>query len=150
MDLTLANAFSLNMLEFSGKEATVEVRRVDDPAGLILANSLVGNSIGHPDTDRVVRKMLEQDGVDDIPVGTRDTIALVPGTNTGLLVAQYRGPRLPEGATCLPDGATIEWYLVTTTRPAPTTNAICGVCGTKFNDREWGEYNPTCPACGNV
>jgi hypothetical protein len=30
----------------------------------------------------------------------------------GVLVAQYRGPRLPEGATELPEGATIEWYVV--------------------------------------
>jgi len=147
MDLTLANAFSLNMLAFSGKEVNVRVQRVADPAGLINANWLVGNSIGHPDTDRVVRKVLEQDGVDDIPVGTRDTIALVPGKNSGLLVAQYRGPRLPEGATCLPDGATIEWYLVYATYPP----VICKNCGGEIPPKKDGKnitILKACPYCG--
>lgn len=45
----------------------------------------------------------------EVPVN-RASYTLVPGEK--LLVAQYKGPRLPEGATKLPEGATIEFYLV--------------------------------------
>lgn len=34
------------------------------------------------------------------------------------LVGQYRGPRLPDGATTLPEGATIEWWHVVPMSPA--------------------------------
>ena len=29
-------------------------------------------------------------------------------------MGQYSGPRLPEGSTSLPEGATIKWYLIST------------------------------------
>lgn len=38
----------------------------------------------------------------------RATVSLDAGKHC-LLVAQYRGPRLPEGATSLPEGASIQW-----------------------------------------
>ena len=31
---------------------------------------------------------------------------------TTLFVGQYKGPRLPEGATALPEGAIVEWAMV--------------------------------------
>lgn len=34
------------------------------------------------------------------------------GDDQRIIVAQYRGPRLPEGATQLPEGATLEFYRV--------------------------------------
>ncbi|MCD6341097.1 MAG: DUF1874 domain-containing protein, partial [Desulfurococcales archaeon] len=40
----------------------------------------------------------------------RITIALQPGDKA--IIAQYTGPRLPEGTTTLPDNATIEYFLI--------------------------------------
>jgi hypothetical protein len=37
-------------------------------------------------------------------------VSLVPGDR--VLVGQYSGTRLPEGATTLPEGATIRWLVV--------------------------------------
>jgi hypothetical protein len=49
----------------------------------------------------------------DIPVN-RVSVSLKPGDV--LVVGQYVGPRLPEGAVVLPDGARIEWYIVSCRR----------------------------------
>jgi len=53
---------------------------------------------------------LEQGRVVGIPKGVRKDFKL--DADTCLLVAQYVGPRLPEGATALPPGANIEYYVV--------------------------------------
>ena len=44
-----------------------------------------------------------------VPVN-RKSIKL--GSGDILLVGQYVGPRLPEGATELPENATIEWWAI--------------------------------------
>lgn len=101
--MLLTNAFSLNMVaefpcQISAEEVTVEQART-------LA---VGahSAVGHADTAAVYSSVLE------LPVEpTRATVALKSGD--ALLVGQYRGPRLPEGATQLPEGATIVWLVVT-------------------------------------
>jgi hypothetical protein len=46
----------------------------------------------------------------DIPIGERRTVQLDYGDCA--LVAQYRGERLPEGCTELPEGSSIEYYWV--------------------------------------
>ena len=61
--------------------------------------------IGHADTARVLSRMLER----DIPTN-RVSVTLNVGDTA--IVAQYIGPRLPEGATMLPEGAEIRFYLV--------------------------------------
>ena len=43
----------------------------------------------------------------EIPAA-RVTVSLTHGEI--ILVGQYSGPRLPEGATTLPEGATIKWF----------------------------------------
>lgn len=43
-------------------------------------------------------------------VANRVNVKLEPGVL--ILVGQYIGPRLPEGATTLPEGASIEWWTV--------------------------------------
>ena len=45
----------------------------------------------------------------DVPCN-RATFQLKEGVT--LFVGQYKGPRLPEGATSLPEGATVEWAMV--------------------------------------
>jgi len=65
----------------------------------------VKSAIGHADTANVVASLL------GIPVQVnRVNIELVPGD--WLVLAQYSGPRLPEGTTTLPAGAEIRWYLI--------------------------------------
>ena len=46
----------------------------------------------------------------------RATVALKEGDVA--LVGQYSGPRLPEGATSLPEGAAIKWLVVGVNAPA--------------------------------
>lgn len=63
------------------------------------------SAVGHSDTAVVFASVLGH------PVATnRATVSLVPGD--AIIVGQYSGPRLPEGATTLPEGATIKWALV--------------------------------------
>jgi len=62
--------------------------------------------IGHNDVAKILSQLI---GL-EIPVN-RISISLVPGDV--LVVGQYVGARLPEGATSLPEGARIDWYIVT-------------------------------------
>lgn len=115
MELILTNSFSINMIpKIQGihLDWTISLVHVQNPSALIQENILIGNYIGHKDTDVVVRSILEQGGAPGIPAGKRETLIWSPGRGPKLLVAQYSGPRLPEGATALPEGATIEWWLV--------------------------------------
>ena len=98
MTLYLTNGFSLNMLqpeiacscrltvrEYRGTEAVVKGAR---------------SIVGHADMARLL----------GVPMH-RETVQL--GYDDQCIVAQYTGPRLPEGCTILPDGASIKLYFVT-------------------------------------
>lgn len=101
----ITNAFSINMLPREEVVAVLFTPISLDEAREIAAKGLE-SAIGHADTARIVSDLL---GVEipsnrvDIRLQNRDRI----------LVAQYSGPRLPEGATTLPEGAKIEFWLVT-------------------------------------
>ena len=97
MTTYLSNAFSLNMVSFEDF-ALIRARKVkpaDVPQNAISA-------IGHADTARVVSGILGF----EVPAN-RMNVSLEK--DDVLFVAQYKGPRLPEGATQLPDGATLEF-----------------------------------------
>jgi len=102
----ILNAFSLNMIPETGCSMNIRLASdtmVSDARKAVkdgIAN--VKSAIGHPDTARLV----------DFPCA-RETVTLQRGDTA--LVAQYRGPRLPEGATSLPEGASIVWYFVALT-----------------------------------
>lgn len=103
----ILNAFSLNMIV---GDADVSVREVSRA----MAASLAANcpsAVGHADTAAVFSSVL---GV-TVPCN-RATVALKDGDVA--LVGQYSGPRLPEGATSLPEGATIKWLVVGVRRPS--------------------------------
>ena len=103
----ILNAFSLNMVV---GDADVSVREVSRA----MAASLAANcpsAVGHADTAAVFSSVL---GV-EIPCN-RATVALKEGDVA--LVGQYSGPRLPEGATSLPEGAAIKWLVVGVNAPA--------------------------------
>lgn len=98
----ILNAFSFNMI--SRFPATVNAAVVSQELAQELAQG-APSAVGHPDTARVFEEVL------GCPVpANRANVALTAGDV--VLVGQYRGPRLPEGATELPEGATIEWLRV--------------------------------------
>ena len=103
----LANAFSLNMLDFSPATCGQAVLRVRETS-LDEARKLAAgckSAVGHPDTAAIFASQL------GCPVEVaRVTIQLSYGSS--VLVGQYRGPRLAEGTKTLPDGATIQWLVV--------------------------------------
>jgi hypothetical protein len=80
------------------KLTTEEVRQ-------ILTQNQFRSYIGHSDIANIVSQLL---GV-QLEVN-RETLTLQE--DDCVLVVQYRGPRLPEGATRLPEGAQIEFWLV--------------------------------------
>jgi hypothetical protein len=105
MMLYVTNAFSINMLPQSlfcivhfGKLTTEEARE-------ILSSKPFRSYIGHTDIAHIASQLL---GV-QLEVN-RETLTLQEGDS--VLVVQYRGPRLPEGATQLPEGAQIEFWFV--------------------------------------
>ena len=94
-----------------------------------LLHDVVG-AVGHANTAAVIDAMLglhftplRDDGwLQSSPEGVYTTAAYIsPTYRTSVTlaagdvayVAQFIGPRLPEGATALPEGATIVWYKVT-------------------------------------
>ena len=102
----LLNAFSLNML---AGNADVHVREVSLDTARNLAK-VCTSAVGHADTAAVFSSVL---GV-AVPCN-RATVALKDGD--AALVGQYSGPRLPEGAVSLPEGAAIKWLVVGVNAP---------------------------------
>lgn len=109
----ISNAFSLNM--FGGN---VEIPQGDPvfpefPVMTISVKEVTPEEvpsdcmsvIGHADTAAVVGGILGR----EILVN-RTTYTVEPGDT--LYVAQYSGPRLPEGATTLPEGAMVKFFRV--------------------------------------
>ena len=100
----ITNAFSLNMVSDRAFPGRASFKELSVSEAIELART--GESaVGHPDTAAVFSDVLGS----EVRVN-RMTIALNKGDS--ILVGQYRGPRLPEGAKTLPEGATIKWYLV--------------------------------------
>lgn len=105
MKVKVLNAFSLSMLDC---ESAVHLRIELVPLEIALriaSEERLESFIGHESTAKIVSKML---GV-DLSV-RRESVKL--SRNEAVLVAQYCGPRLPEGCTELPSGAEIRFFLV--------------------------------------
>ena len=96
----ITNAFSINMISDLGK---VRVEFV--PTDVCNIPKDVQSAIGHADIAAVISNDL---GVELAP--NRINNQLKKGET--IYVAQYVGPRLPEGAVSLPEGATIKYYKV--------------------------------------
>ncbi|MFA5183937.1 MAG: DUF1874 domain-containing protein [Patescibacteria group bacterium] len=99
----LLNAFSLNMISIF--PIAIKVEEISLEQAKALAAETI-SAVGHADTANVFSSVL---GV-NVPTN-RTTVVLKKDDQA--LVGQYIGPRLPEGATTLPEGATIKWLLVT-------------------------------------
>lgn len=101
--IPLLNAFSLNMITLGDH---IQTRKLSLEQIRHLAQSgALQSCIGHADTAVVLSGLL---GV-TIPAN-RVSLNLEEGDLA--IVAQYRGPRLPEGSTTLPAGAVIEFALI--------------------------------------
>jgi hypothetical protein len=99
----LLNAFSLNMIV---APATVNVSEISVDEVIRRLNGWPFiSAVGHADTAAVFGSAL------GLPISAnRETVTLHTGADA--IVGQYVGPRLPEGATTLPEGATIKWLFV--------------------------------------
>lgn len=108
MTCYLGNAFSAGMLDTLVEDSvnvTFTLLTVEQASAWVREHA-PRSCVGHADTAALVSALL----------GTsvalnRVSTSLRPGDK--LLVAQYNGPRLPEGATSLPEGATLRWILAT-------------------------------------
>lgn len=120
MKLYICNAFSLSMLDrevqtHRSVESVYEPARVprpvsDETLAVLVAMIHEGrvefeSAVGHADTAAIFSSIM------NLPIRpNRVSVKLTKDTKA--LIGQYIGPRLPEGATELPDGATIEWWIV--------------------------------------
>lgn len=100
-NITVTNSFSINMLTSSFHELMFTKVDVEDARRLVSEG--LTSYIGHADMAAVVGNLLEK----EVPMN-RDTMKF----HGVMLVAQYTGPRLPEGTTVLPEGAAVEFWLV--------------------------------------
>lgn len=104
----VTNAFSVNMLDHSAQQRVTFTPMSEDDARQLCRlreSGTVISAVGHADTAAVFSGIL---GFDVQP--NRVTVNL--DSRSRLLLGQYTGPRLQEGATTLPDGAVIKWWLV--------------------------------------
>ena len=100
----LGNAFSMSMLHHDGE--VIIHRRPLTQAEFALAIPQCTSIVGHQDTCNILEKLFGE------PVAyNRVTTSLTPDDT--LYLAQYQGPRLPEGAISLPEGAKLEWFVIT-------------------------------------
>ena len=106
----IANAFSINMLAYYSAIVKVEPISIQE-VGFWLAAEHVESAVGHESTVAVINAALEAAGYDECTIECkRSTIQVGPSEK--VIVAQYKGPRLEEGTKVLPEGATLEWYMV--------------------------------------
>lgn len=106
--MKILNAFSLNMLEKEYNQVQC-APILSEEAGSVVQNTLykgetIENCIGHADLAEVVRGNIGIGGAE------RKSVTMVKGDTA--IVAQYTGPRLPEGAVSLPEGASITYWFV--------------------------------------
>lgn len=100
-NISVANSFSINMLNGAFHELMFTKLDLEDTQRLVSEG--LTSFIGHADMAAVVGNLLEK----EVPMN-RDTMKF----HGVMLVAQYTGPRLPEGTTVLPEGAAVEFWLV--------------------------------------
>lgn len=109
--IPVINAFSINMCPSDGSVSWKKIPKEILKDMLEDGHSLcpyIKSYLGHADIASIVSADLEF----HLDVN-RESLQLINGQRA--ILAQYRGPRLPEGTTTLPDGSTIEYYWLTVT-----------------------------------
>lgn len=106
----ILNAFSFNMI--NAHKGSVEFLQLDKDQAYNMAFKKTENpereiisAIGHADTAAVISDEL---GV--LLTANRINVGMFTGDSA--LICQYSGPRLPEGAMTLPEGATIKYFWI--------------------------------------
>jgi len=121
MAIYLSNALSLGMLDDVETAGFATIYIIGMSSHEVAANLRCANEwescVGHSDTALLFTSLL---GV-DVPL-RRVTTSLRFGDV--MYVGQYTGPRLPEGAVSLPEGAHVRWLCarVTASRPLEESN----------------------------
>jgi len=152
--MKVLNAFSLQMLpeggtvkiEKTGIESLIETNtwtkkgyNPGDGDRSQMKSFLRGDlecCIGHQNTCDVLAGMISEKIGNPVSLSAnRVSIALVPGEE--IIVAQYIGPRLPEGATELPEGAKIEFLRVTVLDPREEEKKNNSIATLKKLRRVW-------------
>lgn len=113
--LYIVNAFSIQMLATAGGVLSFKPISLEQAQKMVKTNVFI-SAVGHIDTAKVVANMLNATvEMNRISVNLKD--------NDVLLVAQLSGGRLPEGATTIPDGMSIQFWVVA------NPNIKVGPCG---------------------
>ena len=102
--MKVLNAFSLSML--GSLPATLDVEEISAAQAAEFLGYAPESCVGHADTAKLFETIL------GVPVPVNRVSVTIP-CGEDVIVGQYIGPRLPEGATTLPEGASIRWMLVT-------------------------------------
>lgn len=104
--ISVFNSVSLQMIPATQSKFAWTGRKVSNEEASSLVSDGLVSFIGHADTARVLSGLL---GV-EVPF-RRAFGVLSPGES--VLVAQITGGRLPEGATTLPEGVKLQFWVVT-------------------------------------
>ena len=104
MAIYLSNAFSLSMISEIGNCNIEVVSNILNP-GQMVEDLKPTSIVGHQDTANLFANILDV----DVPMN-RVSVTLEKGDI--LIVGQYTGPRLPEGTSILPEGASINWMCI--------------------------------------
>lgn len=107
--ITILNAFSPGMLPVGVTTVTFSDITVDMARALIEPGYT--SAVGHADTAALLSDQL------GVQVPANRVSVSIPARGYGVapwcgLIGQYSGPRLPEGTTHLPEGASIRWIAV--------------------------------------
>ncbi len=103
----IANAFSLQMIQTDAAKISVSKVSLEHVKVYLFDRwENVVSAIGHADTARVIGGLLKAGWLS----ANRINVTIQPGDL--LIVAQVTGGRLPEGATELPDGVSLQFYFV--------------------------------------
>ena len=101
----LTNAFSLNMVDMASRSPRKWFLVDTQPIPPEEVPAEITSAIDHPDTARLVSSILGR----HIPAN-RVTISL--GYFDECILVRYVGPRLPEGSTTLPEGASLSFFRI--------------------------------------
>lgn len=103
----VSNAFSLNMIASSCTVSVSVFGNNIDAARFYMDRPPCAPTsiVGHEDTARIFSDLIGEE-----IAFNRASVTLQPGDE--VLVGQYRGPRLPEGTSKLPEGSSIEWIVI--------------------------------------
>jgi len=106
--MLLINAISQNMLPLEGSTVSISPLSIMEASSSFTCpfgtgKKILDSAIGHEDMAKVVSSILGF----EVPA-IRRTVKMRVGECA--ILAQYTGPRLPEGATKLPEGAEIRFY----------------------------------------